>query len=399
MSSQVCRTASMNSTATNARDSTVARERIIYLAPDHTDAAVKKRAHGFLVGGHDLLSFSFHRDRYDQGGKADWPNIGLGKSTERRLISRVLLGITSLWTIFRHGRRWRSATMIYARNLDLALLGVVGKWLTWSHAPLIYEVLDIHPLLLGKSWRSAIARQIERWVLARSRLLVVSSPAFVKDYFQAQQKYDGHVLLLENKWTRESIFASDCPDRNLLSPNIPVWTIGWFGNLRCRESLHILRDLADSFPDRVHIYMRGCDSLLDPGELEEVVGTRSNMVFDGEYRAPEEIVDIYSRVHFNWCVDLADGDNSRWLIPNRVYEGGYCGIPAIAIEEFETGRVVRERGLGIVVRQPAIDQLKQVFASLTEDAYVELRRRVSEVDLTCFVEDRDIVALIREQLA
>ena len=37
--------------------------------------------------------------------------------------------------------------MLYVRNVDLAVLGMVGKLLTRSRARIVFEVLDVHPAL------------------------------------------------------------------------------------------------------------------------------------------------------------------------------------------------------------------------------------------------------------
>ncbi len=374
-------------------------ERIIYVAPDFTDSAVKKRAHAFLAFGHELLSFSFRRDRYNVGIEADWPNVELGKSTERRLAARIWMCFTSLWTIHSYRRNWRDSTMIYARNLDLAILALIGRLITWSRAPLVYEVLDIHPILTQQSVRGAIMRWVERRVLNRCRILIVSSPAYVSEYFQARQHYHGETFLLENKWPRENVFshrtALDFPLAMALDGPHPVWTIGWFGNLRCRESLRILTAVAEALPDRVRIYMRGCDSLLGDGVMSRTTDEHPNMVFAGEYNAPDQLPEIYSHVHFNWCPDFSDGDNSRWLIPNRVYEGGYFGVPALAVDGYETGRVVSERELGISLEAPYIDHLTTMLCKMSRDDYSRLRTHIDELPESLFVDLGDTARLIR----
>ena len=261
--------------------------RIIYVAPDCTDSAVKKRAHGFVSLGVDLLSFSFRRTRYDVNYVPDWPNVELGKTTERRLAARILMLLRALWIIYANRRSWRAATMLYVRNLDLALLTLLGKAMTRCRAPLVFEVLDVHPELAKRGTRAVLLRWLERRVLNRCELLVVSSPAFLKNYFHPIQGYTGRTFLLENKWPCENFCADDRKLAYELNDHQPVWTIGWFGNLRCPRSLDILTELADALPDRVKIYMRGCASLLGEQLLANAIGNRPNMFFEGEYRAPE----------------------------------------------------------------------------------------------------------------
>ena len=371
-----------------------ARERIVYVAPDCTDAAVHKRARGFVNLGHALVSFSFRRARYNVDFTPDWPNVELGQTTERRLLARVLTCLGALGVIWRHRGQWRAATVLYARNLDLAILTLLAKTLVGARARFVYEVLDIHPALANSSLRSKVLRWIERRVLKRSQLVVVSSPAFLRSYFRKIQGYSGTAFLLENKWPKDSISR----DSRTLPYDLPrqdmLWTIGWFGNLRCQQSLEILTELADALPTRVIISMCGCASLLGERVLQDKIEGRENMVYRGEYNAPEEIRSIYEGVHFNWCADFSDGHNSHWLLPNRLYEGGYFGVPALAIAAHETGRVVHERGLGFALDSPVLDHLKGLLANMTPDDYIKIRHRIERRPASDFVDTGELAELM-----
>lgn len=257
-------------------------------------------------------------------------------------------------------------------------------------------MLDIHPATTKRGIRSVFLRWLERRVLARCQLLVVSSEAFLENYFHAVQRYQGKSFLLENKWSSEQMSAlTRKRPYELPTGHEPRWTIGWFGNIRCPHSLEILTELADALPQRVRIYIRGCASLLGEQQLKDVIRDRENMVFEGEYCAPRELPVIYSNVHFNWCVDLCGGKNSFWLLPNRLYEGGYFGIPALAIASHETGRVVRQRQLGISLETPIAKHLGDVLSNMTCEDYERLRRRIESLPAANFVDRGDLTRLMR----
>src|SRR3546814_8999676 len=79
------------------------------------------------------------------------------------------------------------------------------------------------------------------------------------------------------------------------------------------------------------------------------------MIYGGEYRNPDDLPEIYGRVHLTWAFDFLDeGSNSDWLLPNRLYEGGYFGSVALASSHTETGKKVRELGLGYTFEPPEI---------------------------------------------
>ena len=118
--------------------------------------------------------------------------------------------------------------MLYVRNLDLALLAWVATLLTRSRAPLVYEVLDVHPGLTKQGLRGAILRWLERRILKRCELLVVSSPAFLNNYYRPVQGYKADAFLLENKWPRERFCVQPRKIPCDFAEGHPVWTIGWF---------------------------------------------------------------------------------------------------------------------------------------------------------------------------
>lgn len=380
--------------ATTKRTNDVPPQRIVYLAPDCTDCGTRKRAYGFIGLGHELISFSFRRTRYQADFEPDWPNIELGKTTERKLFTRIWACWKAVWVIYVNRRRWREASIVCVRNLDLALLSLVVRVITRFRAPLVYEIIDVHPILTGRGALSATARWLERRVLKRCELLIVTSPAFLTKYFRPVQGYQGAAFLLENKWPQQTVAPHQRPLKYELVGEEPRWIIGWFGNLRCRQSLEILTELADALPDRVKIYMRGWASLLGEQTLLDSLHGRKNVVYGGEYGGPEEFQSIYSQVHFNWCADFGDGDNSEWLLPNRLYEGGYFGIPAIAIAGHQTGRTVRQRQLGICLDAPYVDDLKRLLLRMTRDEYRHMRKTIEAKPISDFVDTGDMAGLM-----
>ena len=392
------RVTSLPSISMQSPDSTPVRhERIVYVAPDCTDSAVKKRAHGFLRLGHELQSFTFRRDRYNVGAPVDWPNVEMGKSQERRLGARLATLFQVLRTIFQHPNVWRKATLIAARNLDLAVLTLIGKAVTRSRAPFVFEVLDVHPLLAQRSVKGAILRWVERRVLKRCQLLVVSSPAYLSEYFQQWQGFSGSSYLLENKWSDSRAFSGSRRldyKIHLSASGKPQWVIGWFGNLRCPQSLEILLKVAELLPTQVSIYLRGCPSLLGQGTLERAILNRPNVNFGGEYTAPDEFASLYWHVHVYWCGDFLDRANSRWVIPNRIYEGGYFGVPALAVEGYETGRYVREQQLGVTLVEPCAETLCTYLSSLDFATYQQMRQQIEALPATQFLDHGELQRLV-----
>src|SRR5690606_41954228 len=96
-------------------------------------------------------------------------------------------------------------------------------------------------------------------------LVVVSSPAFVREYFDKCQPGRVRAMLVENRlpWG----FDYGARPVSAAARTGPI-RIGWFGNLRCKRSLSLLLALARRFPDRVIISLRGAPARTELGDFE-----------------------------------------------------------------------------------------------------------------------------------
>lgn len=121
----------------------------------------------------------------------------------------------------------------------------------------------------------------------------------------------------------------------------------------------------------------------------------SNIRYCGPYRYPDDLPDIYASVDFNWCFDFsANGGNSAWLLPNRVYEGGLFHCPALALAGTETAAWVRSHGLGREFEEDLFENLKEFFKkTLTVGDWEIMRERCEEAPDALFTAEADYRAL------
>ncbi|MDX1780132.1 MAG: glycosyl transferase, partial [Thalassovita sp.] len=95
------------------------------------------------------------------------------------------------------------------------------------------------------------------------------------------------------------------------------------------------------------------------------------------------------------------GNNSDWLLPNRIYEASWAGCPSIAFAATETGRRVEGDDLGWVIDRPdpgaLIDLLDRLSAAeIAAKGRALLRRPAAD-----FVQDpgdiADVIAALCPQ--
>jgi succinoglycan biosynthesis protein ExoL len=158
--------------------------------------------------------------------------------------------------------------------------------------------------------------------------------------------------------------------------------------IRCRRSLDFLCDLAARRPDLVQVDIRGRPSYTEFDDFDGQVAAAPGVSFGGPYR-PSDLPAMYGAVHFNWSIDhFQDEGNSRWLLPNRLYEGGRFGAPPIARQDAETGRWLAARDLGVLFDEP-LAELEAFLDALTPQAYADLAARHRAAPKGLFVQTHE----------
>jgi succinoglycan biosynthesis protein ExoL len=355
------------------------RAALAYLVHDLDDAAVRRRVdllagEGFVVG---LGGFRRHAGAVsgslaagDQGvGQGAGSIVNLGRTIDARLGQRAALVMRYVLSPGPLRRLCGQAPVIVARNLEMLVLAarVRGR-----RQRLVDECLDIHRLMLGTGRKSRLMRWIERRLLARTDLVIVSSPAFARDYFAGRQGRCDGVLLVENKVPAERR-NEDAPGAGGAAE---VRTIGWFGMLRCRKTLEQLAQVARESAGRIEVVIAGIPSPAEFPDFADRVAALPGLRYLGPFRQ-EDLARLYGAVDFVWAIDyFEEGLNSDWLLPNRLYEGLAHGVIPIALRHVETGRWLARHGVGLLVDDP-VAELPWLLADLTPSKQADLRGAIA----------------------
>jgi len=360
---------------------------IAFFAHDEKDAAVRRRVFAFEDAGYNVAGFSMRRGEL---AEQPWSAVDLGRTHDARLVHR-------LGAIFFGARKAAAARrllekcdLVYARNLDMALCARLAMAMTGMRRPFVYECLDIHRLMHRTDIVGSMLRMIESAILKSSRLLVVSSPGFVREYFDVRHPGKFRAHLIENRIADAPSLAPRPLAREQAAPPL---RIGWFGVLRCRRSLDLLEALAARFGTEIEIVLRGYPDVMLP-DFHERVRKHHNMRYRGRYKSPDDLAELYGSVDLVWAGDFHDaGANSRWLLPNRLYEGGYFAAPAIAPADSETGRWLAAHGAGFLVEEP----LEETLAALVQDLLVA-PDKITQAQASLIALPREIFVQPRDEM-
>ena len=369
----------------------------IYIGADATNPTLILRIRSFLRAEVDLTAFTFRRYKFNTAFQPEWKNIPLGTTVDRNYLYRLPALARALWKMLRHAPLLRAADFIYARNLDLVLLGILARTFTCSRAKLVYEVEDVQEIFFKKTATGTLFRWLERWALNRIDLLVVLSPAFLHGYFEPAQRYAGPCFVLENKLQLGDLPDTPTPKGDVWKGGSDRWVIGWFGTLRCPKSLRILEDIATALGPKVEIHTRGYPTETGLDAFLRIVERHPNWRYDGEYTIPDDLEEMYGRVHFSWCLDFLDEHgNSPLLLACRMYQGGFYGAVPLVIAGSEMDRWLATAGVGHAFGAPHARSIVDFLRTVTPEDYCAERTRIMQRRRELFLEDgRETMALLQ----
>lgn len=362
---------------------------ILYLAHDLGDPAIRRRVMTLQAGGATVTLAGFKRGDNALASVDGLTPIALGETEDGNFVQRIGSVVKANFNLGSRLKGSPKPDIILARNLEMLAVARRANTLLGAGIPVVYECLDIHRLLLNNGLPGKILNAVQRALGQNVKLLVTSSPAFVENYFTPRSGLNLPVLLQENK-----VLALDGDTIQPPSPRAPragdPWKIGWFGALRCRESLHILADFAARMEGKVEVILRGRPAYSEFDDFDGFVEKSPHLTFLGPYRNPEDLASIYREVQFTWAIDFfEEGLNSSWLLPNRLYEGCLHGALPIAVAGTETARFLQERHIGHVLEKADAASLGGMFANLDDAAYLSAFGRLAAIERQQWVTDRN----------
>lgn len=355
--------------------------RIVYLLPVVSHARYHKRVAALQALGVEPRVMAFERDYYPG---VPWAGgyTSLGMLQHENYYGRLVPLIKALPQVH---SAVAASDVVYAFGLDMLLLGWLASSLVRKRPRIVYELGDIQSAMLGRSLCYRGLRGLERFLLGRTHLVVVTSEAFVSGYFRGIQGLTpSRYQVIENKMECGGPVVSPIPTRH--SNGMSTFRVGYFGVLRCRRSWEILRRAVVKSDGRVQLYVRGIPTAI--GSLDDTAEDSPHIDYGGPYLAPDDLPSMYGQVDMVWASYPYQGTglgNWRWARTNRFYEACRFQRPMFTQAGTEDGRLVEAMGLGVSVdladteaaverilqvSQADIDRWRENLASLPEQVYV-----------------------------
>lgn len=373
--------------------------KVVYFVHDINDPAVHRRIRMLEDGGAQTSLLGFSRRK--GVAPAGMQPVLLGYTADAKLLQRAFAVLKAALMMPLWWGALRGADLVIARQLEMAVLAVLARRLTGNKAPLVYECLDIHRVMLSQGRGGRAMRLLEKLVLRNSTSLMVSSRGFIEWYFRPAHGALPPVELVENKVLRSELPAQAVPPgvAGRTCPMGPPWRIGWYGMLRCRRSLDLLAHLARELPGIVEVSIRGRVAETVLPDFDDIVAATPGLTFGGPYDRFTDLPELYAAPHFFWAIDFFDGESSAWLLQNRLYEGGLFGCIPLARRDIETGRWLAGYDAGVLLGDPLESELMRFFGTLAWPEFRAAQEAMARIPMAAFLHDRQYCEELVKRLA
>ena len=366
---------------------------ILYLLPVISHARYNKRIGALSKLGTKSTILAFDRDYYP--GKAfDSGYESLGRVQHRRYIRRV---IPLVRAFFKIRPRIKDADVVYTFGLDLlgmAWLSCIGQN---KRPKIVYEVGDIRGALLGSGLFAKSLRWLERFLLKRIHLLVVTSEAYVAGYYKKIQGIHSiKYYIIENKIDRDGMSCSVTQHKNKKENAI---CIGYFGLIRCQRSWEILKKTVRMGKGRIRLYVRGIAMGME--NFEKEARAIDSIDYGGAYVSPDDLPYMYGAVDMIWACYPYGGTsigNWQWARTNRFYEACFFKKPMFAQAGTEDNRAVETRGLGVSIDLSDVEETVNHILNVAEQEITQWRKNIVQLPTDVYIytdEHEQLIKLIQ----
>lgn len=299
--------------------------KIIFISNNWADAHQQTRLNALLALNLSIFCIAVFRNYY--GVQSQCTPIFIGNMRHTFYGKRIGIYIR----LFRQlSKSVVSKDFLYVFGFDLMLICLIFRFISGKKIKVIHEVPDIREMFFAASLSGKLIRWIEKKVIPKIDLLVVTSPYFLSHYFIDFRKIlVQDSLIIENKIHLNQIeksFEKSIPEIHNENRKI---RIGYFGVLRCPASLDFLIKLSQN--GRFEIILRGIFMPLTKHYETEILH-KKHICYLGPYRAPEDLYFIYSTIDLVWAIyPFCSKMIGNHLIArtNRFYESLYFKKPFI----------------------------------------------------------------------
>ncbi len=332
----------------------------------------------------DIYAFFRNNVNYDFGLQCN----NLGNLKNKNYLSRVFIYSKAIFLLCKLNKK---NNIFYIQGSDNLFLYNIACLITFRKPKFIYQISDIREILTKPNPFNRLLSLIDAFFTKRALLLVVTSEAFVEEYYKKKFKnFEVNYKLIENKIQLYNKSLNNIYPLQKIEKSRELITIGYFGFLRCERSLETLLQLAKT-DSKFVIIIRG---ILSPS-LEKYTAEFNkvnNVHFLGKFISPFHLEEMYDEIDLAWiCYPYVEQSygNISWARTNRFYEAGYFKTPMITQLGTKDSFRAKEQNLGITIDLGNIENCIQQLTKINSNDIKNLKINFGTVNQEAFVITND----------
>ncbi len=370
--------------------------KVLLLLPTMVASRIARRVRMLERVGFEVEAMGFERHQ-GFGRLPDCPVSSLGWLPPRRYFSRVPR------LLLRAGRvrdAIRRNDLVYAFGLDMGFLAMIAG--AGRDRPMALEIADIHRKQVGKGPMGWMVRTLEKRILGRCRLLVLTTEGY-RPYYREWLGSDVAIMVIENKPALEFVESlSDGgapvpPAGEGAPPADGPLRIGWFGRLRDAWTLEVLDELTRRWPERFTAVLAGTPSPFLKDFSRRVAGN-PGLEYRGGYEYPDDLPALYGGVDVAMACHAPEVPRG-WSQTNRYYEACLFGKPLVVRAGSRDALGVGEHGIGMVVEAGAVGDAAAELGGVSSSDLARWRSNLAALPPSVYTAGEDEARDLFERLA
>ncbi len=249
---------------------------------------------------------------------------------------------------------------LHVSKVDSMLMAAFYKKHSRTKPAIIYDISDLHTLSYNdkKDVKSQIIKKIlwiiEKYICKQVDYILITSPKFFDEYYNSFYSID------------QVIFVPNAPDiscfEGFKKKESGKFTLGFIGSVRYYNQMTKLIDVSTEM---------GVDVLIaGSGESEQALREysrgKNNVTIFGKYDYKTQIKDLYESIDCVYALYDTSIKNVRIALPNKLYEGAFCGLPFIASKGVYVAELIEEYGFGVAAEDGNVNDLKRAIEKVKD---------------------------------
>lgn len=315
---------------------------------------VDKRIKEFIEEGYEVEVFSFSNESVIDVDSNYKVNV-LFSNPKISYLQRLIKYTPKIVDVI--NKYDREKVLFYFFSLNVSIPALICRNLNY-----IYEESD---MLFDRSNIKAIRwllKVMNKRIIKKSKQTVFTSEGFGKYYYG--KNIPNNISLIPNKVSSECL---NLPDVEKEQIDFNKLKFGFVGYIRYITLYNFAKVLIKNFPNyEFHFYGKN-GSYTDEqiNELESI----GNVFFHGQFKNPNDLPLIYSKLDFIVATYDVRGVNPRFAEPNKIYEAMFFETPIIVSSNSFLANKVETLQIGFSVdpldESDIIDKIK----AITKDTY------------------------------